>query len=67
MCSLNILFYAADVAELADALVLGANTEVCRFKSCHPHHSLKAAATSDCFLSFLSSFCSFVSDSNEYL
>jgi|GEM_PF-733965 hypothetical protein len=44
MCSLNILFYAADVAELADALVLGANTEVCRFKSCHPHHSLESSS-----------------------
>ncbi len=28
----------AGVAELADALALGASAYACRFKSCHPHH-----------------------------
>ena len=28
----------AGVAELADALALGASALACRFKSCHPHH-----------------------------
>ena len=29
----------ADMAELADALVLGTSGQPCRFKSCYPHHS----------------------------
>lgn len=29
----------ADVAELADAPVLGAGTSVCRFDPCRPHHN----------------------------
>ena len=28
----------ADMAELADALVLGTSGQPCRFKSCYPHH-----------------------------
>ena len=27
----------ADMAELADALVLGTSEQSCRFKSCYPH------------------------------
>ena len=32
----NIIEYA-DMAELADALVLGTSGQPCRFKSCYPH------------------------------
>ena len=37
VCYIEIFYYYADVAELADALDLGSSTSVCRFDSCHPH------------------------------
>ena len=37
---LTYYFKYAGVAELADALALGASAYACRFKSCHPHQSL---------------------------
>ena len=42
----------AGVAELADALALGASALACRFKSCHPHQSPEGVSLRGLLLSY---------------
>ena len=52
---MQIFLMYAGVAELADALALGASAYACRFKSCHPHQK----ETTIFFRKIVVSFCSF--------